>query len=63
MSRTYKDRGWRRRIVKNSLYKKVLGLWGEDFKHKRKDREISRHLRSKLKGKVLKEIRDERNII
>lgn len=24
MSRTYKDRGYRRRIVKNSLYQKML---------------------------------------
>jgi hypothetical protein len=50
MSRTYKDKGHKRRIVKNSLYKKFLHLWGEDFKHKRKDRTISRHLRKKLKG-------------
>ena len=50
MSRTYKDKGHKRRIVKNSLYKKVLHLWGEDFNHKRKDRTISRHLRKKLKG-------------
>lgn len=55
MSRTYKDRGYRRRLVKNSLYKKELSLWGEDFHHKRKDRQISRRLRAKLKDRFLKE--------
>ncbi len=53
MSRTYKDKpGYRRRIVKNSLYKKELSLLGEDFYGKRKDRTISRHLRRKLKRKL-----------
>ena len=55
MSRTYKDRGYRRRLVKNSLYKKQLNLWGEDFQHKRKDRQISRRLRAKLKDRYLKD--------
>lgn len=55
MSRTYKDRGYRRRLVKNSLYKKELSLWGEDFKHKRKDKQITRRLRAKLKDRLLKE--------
>ena len=51
MSRTYKDMPRKkRRIVKNSLYKKFLHLWGDDFSSKRKDRTISRHLRRKLKG-------------
>lgn len=49
MSRTYKDEGKNRRIVKNSLYKKELSMWGEDFYHKKKDKTISRHLRRKLK--------------
>lgn len=64
MGKTYKDRGRRRRIVKNSIYKKFLGLWGEDFHHKRKDREISRHLRVKLKREDNRRCMDEqRNII
>lgn len=48
MSRTYKDRMHRRRFVKNSLYKKVLKLLGEDFWHKKKDRTITKRLRRKL---------------
>ena len=52
MSRTYKDRGYnrgyRRRIVKNSLYQKMLKLWGEDFMHRKKDRTITKRLRRKL---------------
>ena len=55
MSRTFKDRGYRRRLVKNSLYKKELSLWADDFKHKRKIREINRRLRAKLKDKLLKD--------
>ena len=55
MSRTYKDRHYKRRQVKNSLYKKELSLWGEDFHHKRKDRQISRRLRAKLKDRFLKD--------
>jgi len=54
MSRTYKDRGYQRRLVKNSLYKKELSLWGEDFKHRRKNKQITRRLRAKLKDKLLK---------
>ena len=52
MSRTYKDCGKginKRRIVKNSLYKKVLHIYGEDFKHRRKDRTLNRRLRRKIK--------------
>lgn len=55
MSRTYKDRGYKRRLVKNSLYKKELSLWGEDFKHKRKNKQINRRLRAKLKDRFLKD--------
>lgn len=58
MSRTYNHRGYQRRFLKNSLYKKELGLFGEEFYHKRKDRKISRHLRSKLKRKSNKEIKE-----
>lgn len=48
MSRTYKDRGKRRRIVKNSLYKKMLRMWGEDFWHRKKDKTITKRLRRKI---------------
>lgn len=48
MSRTYKDRIHRRRWVKNSLYQKMLRLWGDDFWHKKKDRTITKRLRRKL---------------
>lgn len=59
MSRTYKDRpGYRRRLVKNSLYKKTLHIWGEDFTCKRKDRTLSRRLRRKLKT-LDKGVKDE----
>lgn len=56
MSRTYNHRGYHRRIVKNSLYKKELGMLGEDFYHRRKDKTISRHLRAKLKREDKKEL-------
>lgn len=56
MSRTYKDRGKIRRIVRNSLYKKIVHVWGEDFKHKRKDKTMSRHLRNKIKNDTKKSI-------
>ena len=59
MSRTYKDTGNNRRIVKNSLYKKELSICGEDFYHRRKDKTISRHLRRKLKRQMECDI-DER---
>ena len=55
MSRTYKDRHTKRRIVKNSIYKKVLNIWGEDFHHKRKDRNLNRLLRKRLKRKLTEE--------
>lgn len=54
MSRTFKDRGNQRRLVKNSFYKKELGLWGEEFNHRRKTKQIARRLRAKLKDKLLK---------
>lgn len=56
MSRTYKDIGRQLRIIKNSLYKKNLHLWSEDFGHRRKDRTISRHLRKKLKRDIRKDM-------
>ena len=48
MSRTYKDRGYRRRTVKNSFYQKMLKLLGEDFRYRKKDRNITKMLRRKL---------------
>lgn len=49
------NRGYRRRIVKNSLYSKELNMWGEEFHCKRKNRQINRRLRAKLKDKLLKD--------
>ena len=58
MSRTYKDRGERYyRIRKNAFVKKMLCMWNDDFP-KRKDRDISRKLRSKLKNIDLKEYKE-----
>ncbi len=52
MSRTYKDKpGYRRRIVKNKFLKGILGVWGEDFKHRRKDRSLSRLARARINRK------------
>lgn len=48
MSRTYKDRGFQWRNIKNKLYKSMLHLWSEDFGHRKKNRIISRRLRRKL---------------
>lgn len=50
MSRTYKDRRKDyRRIPKSKLYKSILHIYGEDMKHKRKDRTLNRLLRKRLK--------------
>lgn len=58
MSRTYKDRHKRRlRRRKNGLVKKMLCMWSDDFP-KRKDRALSQKVRSKLKRKDLKEIKE-----
>lgn len=52
MSRTYKDRMHRRRFVQNSLYQKMLKLWGDDFWHGKKDKTITKRLRRKLERLV-----------
>lgn len=53
MSRTYKDmpkkRKKRRRIIKNSMYKKVMRCYSEDIVGRRKDRRINRTMRARLK--------------
>lgn len=53
MSRTYKDmpktRKKRWRIIKNSMYKKIMNCYSEDIVGRRKDRRINRTLRARLK--------------
>ena len=54
MSRTYKDMPYKRkkrwrRILKNSLYKKILQMYSEDIIHKRKDRTLNGVMRARLK--------------
>lgn len=64
MTRTYHHRKGsfkRLRYVKNSLYKRYLHIYSEDFKDKRKHRELSRSLRNKLKIETRKEIQNEVN--
>lgn len=56
MSRTKKDRNNQRRIVKNSLLKKTLNCYSEDIVGRRKDRRLSRKMRSRLKRLSSKEI-------
>lgn len=38
MSRTYKTRGYYRRIVKNSYYKKLIHIYGDDFGSKKRQK-------------------------
>lgn len=56
MSRTYKDipskRKKRWRIVRNSMYKKIIHCYSEDIVGKRKDRRINRVMRARLKRKL-----------
>lgn len=53
MSRTYKDmpkaRKRRWRVIKNSMYKKIMNCYSEDIVGRRKDRRINRVLRARLK--------------
>ena len=48
MSRTYKDRGFQWRYIKNKLYKSMLHMLNDDFTFRKKDRRISRRLRRKI---------------
>lgn len=59
MSRTRKDRNIRWRAIKNSLIKKVLDCYTDEIVCKRKDRALSRLMRTRLKRKVKKEIRED----
>lgn len=57
MSRTKKDKpGYRRKLVYNSLYKKYLHIWGDDFKVRRGKNMLSKRLRNKLKREEIKEV-------
>lgn len=58
MSRTYKDRNKRRRIVNNKKIQALSELWHDDFYHKNKRGKmtISKKIRSKRKKEMEKEI-------
>ena len=56
MSRTKKDRNNQRRIVKNSLLKKILNCYSEDIVGRRKNRKLSKKMRRRLKRLSDKEI-------
>ena len=56
MSRTKKDRHNQRRIIKNSLLKKMLHCYSEEIVGKRKNRKLNRVLRKRLKRLDDKEI-------
>lgn len=56
MSRTRKDRNNQWRVIKKSLLKKTLHCYSEDVVGKKKDRKLSRKMRSRLKRLSDKEI-------
>lgn len=56
MSRTYKDKNRQRRVIRNSMIKKMLECYSEDIVGKKKDRTLSRKLRKRLKKIDNKEI-------
>jgi len=57
MSRTYKDRGYHRKLVRNSFMQKEAKEWACDFGGTRgKHRDISRRVRRRLKTKMVKEM-------
>ena len=58
MSRTNKDRHRQRRIIKNSLLKKILHCYSEEIVSKRKNRKLNRTLRKRLKRLDDKEMRE-----
>lgn len=59
MSRTKKDKNIRFRIIKNSLIKKILDCYTDEIVCERKDRALSRLMRTRLKRIAKKEIREE----
>lgn len=56
MSRTKKDRNKQYRIIKNSLLKKTLNCYSDEIVGRKKDRTLSRIMRSRLKRLSDKEI-------
>lgn len=56
MSRTKKDRNKQYRIIKNSLLKKTLNCYSDEIVGRKKDRTLSRKMRSRLKRLSDKEI-------
>lgn len=60
MSRTYKDKRERRRIVKNKKMQSMLGVYGEDFyqKNKTPKKGISKLIRARRKKEAEKEIKE-----
>lgn len=63
MSRTYNQRGrfWRR--VKNSYMQKMANEYGYDFYHRRKDRNITKKVRTREKKRDREEIKEAINEI
>lgn len=60
MSRTYKDRKKRRRILKNKNIQALTGLWHDDFYHKKKSSKmmLRKRIRNKRKEEAEKEIKE-----
>mgnify|MGYP005801684437 CR=1 FL=1 len=57
MSRTYKDRGYRRKAVRNSFLQKILMRYGDDFGgNRKKDKMLSRTIRKRLKIEAKREM-------
>lgn len=60
MSRTYKDRKKKRRIVNNKKLQALSGLWYDDFycKNKSSKMKIKKRIRRKRKEEAEKEIKE-----
>lgn len=63
MSRSYKPRGWYRRYVKDSYMQKMSDVWGSEFYHRRKDKTITKRVRSREHKRDRKEINEHINEI
>ena len=63
MSRTYKTRGHYRRYVKNSYMQKISDVWADEFYHRRKDKTITKRVRSREHKRDRKEINEQVNEI